>query len=176
MMGGRTRPHKSSCRLLIHLSVLEFIEAEATKATKTETGGVLAGHGDIIEGEIHLTHASEAGPKARKTLFSFARDTSYCQQFLDRLAVESVGRIDYLGEWHKHHEAEPRPSPRDIKTSTNIALNPDYHVSHCLLLIIGKSNHRSSLRAFVVCPSGATSSIGWNICTGCEAVIGDDIP
>lgn len=175
-MGGKIRRRELNCRLLIHLSVLEFIEAEATKATKTETGGVLAGHGDVIKGEIHLTHASEAGPKARKTLFSFARDTSHCQQFLDRLAVESAGRIDYLGEWHKHHEAEPGPSPRDIETSKNIALSPDYHVSHCLLLIIGKSNHRSSLRAFIVCPSGATTRIGWDICTICDSVISDDIP
>lgn len=155
-------------RLLVHPAVLDLIEAEAARATKAETGGVLAGRGALTTGEAHVTHASGPGPRARRTMFSFSRDTAYCQQFLDGLAVESKGEIDYLGEWHKHHESEPRPSSRDIKTSRDIAAAPDYHVEVCLLLIIGRSNRRGSLRAFAVHATGLVEKMGWSLCTDCE--------
>src|SRR5947208_1031615 len=119
------RYHQSrNYKLLIHTPVLDLIESMAAKATRAETGGVLAGRGDLTKGEVHVTNASEPGPKARSTMFSFSRDTSYCQQFLDRVAGETQGEVDYLGEWHKHHEVEPRPSSQDVATARNIALNP----------------------------------------------------
>jgi integrative and conjugative element protein (TIGR02256 family) len=157
-----------SYRLLIHPAALEFIEAEASRATATETGGVLSGRGGLTAGAAHVTHASGPGPKARRNMFSFLRDTAYCQEFLDRLAVESGGEVDYLGEWHKHHQLEPRPSPRDVKTARDIAADPGYHVEVCLLLIIGRSNRRGSLRAFAVHATGPIEKLSWGLCTGYE--------
>lgn len=154
---------------MIHESVLDFIEQESAKALRTETGGVIAGCGDLRMSEVHVTHASKPGPRARRTMFSFSRDTNYCQQFLDGLAVGSGGAIDYLGEWHKHHENVPRPSGRDIATSSEIALDADYHVKLCLLFIIGRSNKRDSLRAFVVDSAGVTTRIEWEVCMFCES-------
>lgn len=156
-------------RLLIHGAALEFIEREASRATAAETGGVLAGRGGLVAGEAHVTQASGPGPKARRNMFSFSRDTAFCQQFLDRLAVESGGEVDYLGEWHKHHESEPRPSQRDVKTARDIAADPGYHVEVCLLLIIGRSNRRDSLRAFAVHATGLVEKLSWGICaSSCE--------
>jgi integrative and conjugative element protein (TIGR02256 family) len=152
-------------RLMIYSSVLDFIEKESARASRTETGGVLAGHGDLMKGEAQVTHASKPGPKARRTMFSFSRDTKYCQKFLDEIAANSDGRIDYVGEWHKHHEESPTPSSRDIITSTNIAKSSDYHVNQCLLLIIGRSNCRSSLRAFAVDRNGVVAEVLWAVCT-----------
>jgi len=163
--------HETACRLFIHRSVLEFIETESAKALQTETGGVLAGFGDANAGEIHVTHASRPGPRARKTMFSFARDTEYCQEFLDSVARQSGGAIDYLGEWHKHHEHVPRPSGTDVKTSKKIALSFDYHVSKCLLLIVGESNSRTSLRAFIVDSSGASKRKIWELCAACDTFL-----
>ncbi|SRR6266436_3556226 len=163
--------HETTCRLLIHLSVLELIETESAKALRTETGGVLAGFGDATAGEVHVTHASRPGPMARKTLFSFARDTEYCQGFLNSVARQSGGVIDYLGEWHKHHEHVPRPSWTDVTTSKKIALSSDYHVSKCLLLIVGESNSRTSLRAFVVDSSGASLRTNWELCSTCDSLL-----
>jgi integrative and conjugative element protein (TIGR02256 family) len=108
-------------------------------------------------------------------MYSFSRDTAYCQRFLDRLAVESKGEIDYLGEWHKHHETEPRPSSRDITTSRNIAASPDYHVDVCVLLIIGRSNRRNSLRAFAVNATGEVEKVSWGLCTACEYEVPSDV-
>lgn len=150
-------------KIAIRESVLEFLEAESLASPRTETGGVVAGRGSLAEGEIVLTNASGPGPKARRARYSFARDKEYCQAFLDRVAVESVGEVDYLGEWHKHHESEPRPSSLDIDTAADIAAGPGYHVSLCLLLIIGASNSRDSLRVFVVRPNGMVLKATWSV-------------
>jgi integrative and conjugative element protein (TIGR02256 family) len=149
---------------MICSSVLDFIEKESARALRTETGGVLAGRGDVMLG-AYVTNASKPGPRARRTMYSFARDIQYCQKFLDEMAIKSQGQIDYLGEWHKHHEESPMPSWKDITTSTNIAMSSDYHVDRCLLLIIGNSNHRASLRAFVVDRAGGVAEIPWDVCT-----------
>jgi hypothetical protein len=40
-------------------------------------------------------------------------------------------------------------------------VDPNYYVSQCLLLIMGKSNHRDSLRAFVILSSGKIEIVEW---------------
>ena len=148
-------------RVEIHPHVLEFLEVESAKSRAYETGGVIAGEGDIAAGPVFISKASGPGPRAMRSRFSFGRDTQYCQQLLDCWAANSNGKVDYLGEWHKHHESMPRPSTTDVLTCRRIAADPSYHVPHCLLLIIGKSNHRNSLRAFVILPSGKVEVVQW---------------
>jgi integrative and conjugative element protein (TIGR02256 family) len=151
----------------IHPHVLEFLEVESARSMAYETGGVIAGEGDIAVGPVLISKASGPGPRATRSGFSFSRDTKHCQQQLDGWAKNSNGKVDYLGEWHKHHESLPRPSSTDVLTCRQIAGDPNYHVSQCLLLIMGKSNHRNSLRAFVILPSGKVEVVEWK-----EAKIG----
>jgi integrative and conjugative element protein (TIGR02256 family) len=161
---GYRRPATAGLKVFIHEDALAFMEGESASSPRTETGGVIAGRGSLEAGEIHVTHASEPGPRARRTRFFFERDNVFCQQFLDDVARRSRGLVDYVGEWHKHHERVPHPSGRDTRTAAEIADNPDYHVNLCLLLIIGESNRRSSLRAFVVNAFGGLSEVKWVAC------------
>lgn len=149
--------------LRIHARVLEFLERESSAFPNDETGGVIAGEGNISNGPALITAASGPGPQAKRSRFSFQRDTEYCQQLLNAWAVDSMGGTDYLGEWHKHHESNPTPSSTDILTCRRIAIDPNYHVEECLLLIIGQSNTRDSLRAFVVPQSGKVDQVEWRI-------------
>jgi len=130
--------------------VLRFIEMEAAKTKRVETGGIIAGKGSHEEGKVLITHASNSGPRAVRRKRSFMRDTSYCQGLLDQWAIQSKGEIDYFGEWHKHFEIEPRPSVLDLDTMQRIASDRNYHVEQAILLIIGISNRRDSLRAFII--------------------------
>lgn len=158
-----SRQSSRTYSLGIHSRVLEFLERESSAFPNDETGGVIAGEGNISIGQAFITVASGPGPQARRSRFSFRRDTQYCQQLLNAWAVDSMGVTDYLGEWHKHHESNPTPSSTDILTCRRIAANPNYHVEECLLLIIGQSNRRDSLRAFVVPRSGKVNQIDWSI-------------
>lgn len=157
-------------KVCIHREAMAFVERESAGSPCTETGGVLAGRGSLEAGEVHITHASGPGPRARRTRYSFARDTPFCQGFLDEFAIGTGSHVDYVGEWHKHHEAVPRPSWRDVRTAAEIADNPDYHVRLCLLLIIGESNRRSALRAFVVDEFGEVAEVAWEVCDDRECL------
>jgi integrative and conjugative element protein (TIGR02256 family) len=158
------RPMADRPRVCIHRDAVAFVERESTGSPLTETGGVLAGRGSLESGEVHVTHASGPGPRARRTRYSFARDTPFCQRFLDEVATNTEGLVDYVGEWHKHQESVPRPSWRDVRTAAEIAANPDYHVRLCLLFIIGESNRRSALRAFIVDNMGGVEEVAWELC------------
>lgn len=148
-------------KISISASALELIEKESAHAKYTETGGVIAGDGSVESGKIHISHASLPGPRAKATRYSFQHDREFCQKFLDDLAAESNGKIDYLGEWHKHFEVNPYPSGRDARTLFSIAENRDYHVDQPLLLIIGISNQRNSLRIFVTENAGRLVLADW---------------
>lgn len=145
----------------ISAAALELMEQESGRSRYAETGGVVAGFGSAENGEIHISHASLPGPRARATRYSFQHEREFCQKFLDELAAQSNGKIDYLGEWHKHFERDPRPSGRDVKTMVSISENSDYHVSQPLLLIIGINNRSSSLRVFVANKTGNLTLIEW---------------
>lgn len=143
-------------------SVLYFIESEAAKAGKYETGGIIAGNGSFEESNIVITRASSSGPKAVKKRNFFSRDVFYCQRLLDQWAIMSKGKTDYLGEWHKHFEEKPHPSPLDLDTINRIAFDGNYHINRPILLIIGSSNHRDSLSSFFIGSLGI-EEIKWQI-------------
>jgi integrative and conjugative element protein (TIGR02256 family) len=140
--------------LQISIEALEIIEAESRISPRTETGGVIVGAGEVSDGVVRITGVSGPGPRALRTRISFLRDVKFCQEFLDRTAQDSAGEIDYLGEWHKHHETDPWPSVQDIRTLERIADDRAYHVAIPILLIIGKSDKRESLRAFAIDRAG----------------------
>lgn len=152
---------KRALRLQIKEEVLAFIEATAADSPAVETGGILAGLGSLAVGEVVITKASPPGPQALTRHHYFSRDTIYCQGVLDQWVFESQGRVDYIGEWHKHFEVIPHPSFLDIATLRNIAVSSSYHVQQAILLIIGESNCRSSLKSFVIDAKGNCYTIDW---------------
>jgi len=149
--------------LQISAEALEMIEAESRSSPRTETGGVIVGSGGLPDGVVAIRGVSGPGPRALRTRFSFMRDIKFCQEFLDLTARKSYGKIDYLGEWHKHHETDPWPSSQDIRTLARIADDSDYHVAIPILLIIGKSNRRESLRAFAIDRAGRLDALEWEL-------------
>lgn len=143
--------------------IVYFIEHLAETAGNQETGGILGGVGKIEKRNVVITDASGPGPAAIQESSFFSRDTEYCQSVVDDWAKKSLGAIDYIGEWHKHLEANPRPSKRDIETLKSIAGSANYHVRYPILIIIGKSNLRCSLRVFVIDDEGNSVETSWQI-------------
>lgn len=151
--------------------VVRLIESEARSSARIETGGVVAGLGVVGKDDVVVTHASGPGPLARRSGSYFQHDRSFCQNFLDSLAARSNGRIDYLGEWHKHFERDPKPSGTDVRTLKKIALAKNYHVSLPLLFIIGGSNERDSLKAWTIDGAGRIDRIEWTISGDAQTIL-----
>ena len=154
---------RSKNKIFIQEDVLFFIEKESRCSIYTETGGIIGGFGSFEDNNIIITKASDCGPNSKKKYNFFSRDTKYCQQIVDQWASKSSGEIDYLGEWHKHLESNPKPSSLDISTLTRIALSKNYHVLNPILVIIGNSNSRESLKTFVFNSHGSYINVEWNI-------------
>lgn len=150
-------------KVRITRSAIEVIERESLSSLQVETGGVIAGLGNFLDNNLVLTDVSQPGPNAIRKRHLFQRDHIFCQKFLDRVAADSTGEKDYLGEWHKHFEIDPKPSETDLRTLTEIARNAKYHVSAPLMLIIGISNLKESLRIFAVFENGSFQKINWSI-------------
>lgn len=171
-MSVRSRPKElierldegvSGSALLICESSISRIERFSLESPHLETGGVMAGTQASWPRNSIVTHVSDCGPNAIREYSSFSRDTEYCQRFLDGLALETQGEIDYLGEWHKHMSEDATPSALDIKTLKSIAVGDNYHQSEPLLLIIGEDCHRSSIRVFAINDGGQVNELQWKI-------------
>jgi integrative and conjugative element protein (TIGR02256 family) len=116
-------------RVTILPQCLSIIRTESRKARRVETGGPLVGY--IAKGGVLIVaDAAGPGPKAKLARFSVTIDGKHAQRFCDRIHRESDGRIDYVGDWHKHTGFCLWPSGQDIcamKTMANFELSPTKH-------------------------------------------------
>jgi integrative and conjugative element protein (TIGR02256 family) len=117
-------------RVIVSRKSLSVIRAEAIKARKVETGGVLVGYVDKRNGVLVVTDASGPGSKAILEPFSVVIDGEHAQEFCDRCLRESGDRIDYVGDWHKHPGFCLQPSSADslaIKAMAEFQHSPTKH-------------------------------------------------
>jgi integrative and conjugative element protein (TIGR02256 family) len=108
---------------------LSVIRAESRKARCVESGGPLVGYVSK-DSVLIVADATGPGPRAKLERYSVTIDGKYAQEFCDRIRRESNGKIDYIGDWHKHTGFSLRPSGHDIsaiKTMANFEHSPTKH-------------------------------------------------
>jgi integrative and conjugative element protein (TIGR02256 family) len=139
-------PHKDCyyCNLekevsvIIEQKALDFMHGLIKENPKIETGGVLAGYLDA-NGNIIITNASEPGPNAIKSSTKFEKDVTFCQNFLDKLYLDSNKKIVYVGEWHSHPSVNNQPSGTDIKSLSAISLQKEYLTENPTMIIFSNT-------------------------------------
>lgn len=141
---GTLPPHVA--RVYALRSVERVLIEESEAKVGLETGGVLVGFVDAKLDAVVITGASGPGANARHGPTSFNRDREFCQAFIDRHAGDTQGRIDFVGEWHKHPEPDPWPSPVDRDTYMRLAVDPAAHVERPVVLITGTEPARGPRR------------------------------
>ena|SRR5437870_3782001 len=77
---------------------------------RTEAGGVLLGRHLLDTDDIVVDKVTAPGVGDYRSRFRFFRARLPHQEMIDGLWRESGGTCTYLGEWHTHPEAVPRPS------------------------------------------------------------------
>lgn len=136
-------PHCPTCgrpgvkEIVICSSVREAMFAQVEASPRAETGGILIGFRST-SGAAVVLEATPAGPAATETPFVFERDAEFVQARLNEAAIRLGVRGQYLGEWHSHLEARPRPSARDVESLTGIAAAPGYLTNEPIMLIAGR--------------------------------------
>lgn len=122
-------------RVLLHVSALDIMTADVTAFGPVETGGILAGYRD--GDDLVVCNATTGGPKATREPRLFVRDVEYCQEQLDALYSLSGGRVDYVGEWHRHCSRSTAYSRVDEASLRVIASSSEYNQPDPVMVIIG---------------------------------------
>lgn len=99
-----------------------------------ETGGILIGRYSEDLKWAEITAITGAPANSKRTLCSFIRST---QGIITKLKSAWKKQQYYLGEWHYHPNASPRPSGLDLKTMCDLSKNEGLHCPEPILLIIG---------------------------------------
>lgn len=83
------------------------------------------------------TEAIGPGPRAKKEGLRFTPDYAYQQKEIERVYLQSSGRITYLGDWHSHPGLPPYPSALDLRTARKIANTPSSRAPNPVMFIVG---------------------------------------
>lgn len=144
------RFHSSNERFAVTLaaSALARVLDACRLAGMDETGGILVGrYTDGLNCAI-VTAVSDVPGDSRSGPTWFYRGVLGLQRWLGQLWRNE--RQYYLGEWHFHPYAKPKPSPDDVEQMTVIAASPAYRCPEPVLLIVGGDPAGAwSMRAFV---------------------------
>jgi integrative and conjugative element protein (TIGR02256 family) len=137
-------------KIILTQRAISVIADEARASTDgTETGGILLGTAE--PDAIVVRHAGRPGPRAIRRPDFFQRDLQHAQSFADQ--AFALDHSIWLGEWHTHLHAPPRPSTRDLATYRALLADPELAFD-CFAAIILADNanrwHTLQLSAWIV--------------------------
>lgn len=147
------RSHDGQFDLCVSARAIDRMLQQCRRAHPRETGSILVGHYPpslacaVVTATLPAPRDSRAGPRW------FERGVRGLQARLDAL-WHAQRRAYYLGEWHYHPSAVPRPSATDNAQMRRIADDPDYRCPEPLLLLIGGDATRGWRLAALVYPAG----------------------
>ena len=130
-MDRNSRPYRA---ISVFRSVLGVIRKEVRAARRFETGGALVGY--VQENNIVvITNASGPGPNSELTRDSVLIDGSYTTDFCNVLFERSRGKLDYVGDWHRHTGWSLKSSGRDEEAMRTIQESGCCSITYPLSLI-----------------------------------------
>lgn len=104
------------------------------RAGVKETGGILIGHYTDLRDRAVVTEATGPPLDSIARRFSFVRGLVGLQARVNR----AWRRNDYyLGEWHFHPFASPKPSGLDLAQTITFAKDPQYRCPEPILVVVG---------------------------------------
>ena len=133
-----------------------FIAPRHLKAMH-ETGGTLVGHysRDLRVARVQRVLGVRVGGQQGPS--SFYRPPDSIDGQLAEIYKESGGRTYYLGEWHSHPHAHPRPSSTDLNTIVGLARSRSVATDTPFLIVVGGNLARGApIVCFLGLPSGET--------------------
>lgn len=114
--------------------MLTKILEHCVSAKGLETGGILVGTYNEAHDVASISDASGPPRDSKSGSTWFYRGVQGLQAWLRRLWT---GNCYYLGEWHFHPRAQPKPSETDVNQIREISCSAAYQCPEPLLIIVG---------------------------------------
>lgn len=113
-------PTSRSCVVFTRDAIDTFMRHRQLRAGDREAGGVLIGYRRAPHIEV-VSVTSPVSTDGRRRFGFVRRATEHMRRVLSSWKA-SGGYLDYVGEWHTHPEAFPRPSSTDLRGIRDLAL------------------------------------------------------
>jgi integrative and conjugative element protein (TIGR02256 family) len=149
---------RRECFVSIPANVLGDLKRKARDYLPNETGGTLVGHysHDLRVACVLRVLGVRSGGQQGPSWFYRPPDSIDGQ--LAEIYAQSGGSTYYLGEWHSHPYAHPRPSSTDLNTLIGLARSRSVATDTPILIIVGGSLARGAPTVcFLGLPSGETA-------------------
>lgn len=101
-----------------------------------ESGGILLGK--VYTDHVFVEEITKPNILDKYGQYFFIRSMKTAQRKINKFWRRSDGTVIYLGEWHTHQEANPRPSNVDRKMIHDALNNTIMEIDFLFLLIIGQ--------------------------------------
>ena len=107
--------------VFVFTTVLDAIRREVRKVGLfRETGGALLGY-QSEDNALVVSHASGPGPHSELKACSVLIDGEFTTAFANRIHGETLGKVDYVGDWHRHPGWSLRHSSADLEAMMTVA-------------------------------------------------------
>lgn len=119
-------------RVVLTAAVKAAIMRYRARAIPNETGGILIGH--TTGALVRILDATPPPCDSTATPTSFTRGT---HGVVKLLGARWGRRQYYVGEWHAHPDADPKPSGRDLASLDEIARDGTLEFACPVLVVVG---------------------------------------
>lgn len=116
-------------------SAINFLEPYRQMGDSNETGGVIVGKKH--NGLWVLSTPMAPSPRDQAGRTWHKRNREDAQNFINTEFDRTQGECNYLGEWHTHPEADPRPSSEDYSMLSDLLETSRLEVNFLVGLILG---------------------------------------
>lgn len=99
--------------LWISERLVQELKRDRSHHLPTESGGVLIGSFDTSRKIVYVVDHLVAPADSERSSESFLRGSEGLQMRLEGIKENTLGQLDYVGEWHSHPSASTKPSNRD---------------------------------------------------------------
>lgn len=124
--------------IVVAEKVLHTICGLRGEALPDETGGVLLGTFDMVRRVVHVVEILPAPRDSRQSPTHFVRGAKDLLPRIEAMAVNTAGRLSYIGEWHSHPDgAAAWPSSDDETVFSYLSENIGPTGAPYLMLICG---------------------------------------
>ena len=145
------------CFVAVLATALRELKRQVRDALPNETGGTLVGRysDNLRVACVERVIGVRIGGQQGRSWFYRPPDSIDGQ--LAEIYARSGGRTYYLGEWHSHPGAHPRPSTTDLNTLIGLARSRSVATDTPVLIVAGDNLARgASIACLLGLPSGET--------------------